>query len=314
MNTRTPLDSLAVGLMVFFCLCLGMQQIALKVAAPDIAPVLQLALRSGISAGLVAIYMYLRGERLTFADGNWKLGLVVGVLFTLEYLFLGQALQYTSASHAVVFLYTSPIFAAFILHFLVDSEKMAPLQWLGISLAFLGIVLAFMGPQRGEIVVSSLLGDGLALLAGAAWGLTTVLIRTSRLASVSPKETLLYQLIAAFVLLTLSAAALDQLTFNVTPLALASLAFQSVIVSFVAFLIWFWLLRHYPASQVGVLSLMTPLFGVALGGWLLSEPIEPVFLNGALMVIAGIVLVSGHAWLTQMLFAWRNAKIRGTLR
>ncbi|MFT6916308.1 MAG: drug/metabolite transporter (DMT)-like permease [Motiliproteus sp.] len=311
MNTRTPLDSMAVSLMVFFCLCLGLQQIALKVAAPNIAPVLQLALRSGISAGLVALYMYLRGERLTLADGNWKLGLMVGVLFTLEYLFLGQALEYTSASHTVVFLYTSPIFAAFILHFLVESEKMAPLQWLGIALAFLGIVLAFLGPQSGAILAStSLLGDGLALLAGAAWGLATVLIRTSRLARVSPKETLLYQLITAFVLLSLSAAALDQLTFNVTPVAVASLAFQSVIVSFVAFLIWFWLLRHYPASQVGVLSLMTPLFGVALGGWLLSESIEPAFLNGALMVIVGIILVSGHAWLTHMLYAWRKARPR----
>lgn len=279
-----------------------MQQVALKATAQDISPVLQIALRSGIGATLVALYMLLRRERLTFADGNWKPGLVVGVLFALEYWLLGEALRLTSASHAVVFLYSAPVFSALILHFLVHAEKMTALQWSGIALAFCGIAVAFLGPQTpdlGNEASSSMLGDLLALLAGAAWGATTVVIRTSRLARISATQTLLYQLVVAFVLLLISAAALDQWVFNPTPLALLSLGFQSIIVSFAAFLIWFWLLRHYLASRIGVLSFMTPLLGVALGAWLLNEPVESGFLFGALLVIAGIVLVSGDGWLRQ---------------
>jgi drug/metabolite transporter (DMT)-like permease len=288
--------------MIIFCLCLAMQQVALKATAQDISPVLQIALRSGIGATLVALYMLLRRERLTFADGNWKPGLVVGVLFALEYWLLGEALRLTSASHAVVFLYSAPVFSALILHFLVHAEKMTALQWSGIALAFCGIAVAFLGPQTPDLVdeaSSSMLGDLLALLAGAAWGATTVVIRTSRLARISATQTLLYQLVVAFVLLLISAAALDQWVFNPTPLALLSLGFQSIIVSFAAFLIWFWLLRHYLASRIGVLSFMTPLLGVALGAWLLNEPVESGFLFGALLVIAGIVLVSGDGWLRQ---------------
>lgn len=312
MNTRKPLDPLAVSLMLFFCLCLSLQQIGLKATAGDISTVLQLALRSGISMGLVVLYIYLRGERLNLTDGNWKPGLVVGVLFSLEFLFLGQALRFTSASHAVVFLYSSPVFAALILHFKVATERMSALQWIGISVAFLGIAVAFLGPNiAASTLPNARLGDAFALLGGLSWGLTTVVIRSSRLASAPPKETLLYQLGTAFILLTLSAVALNQVSFNPTPLAMANLAFQSIIVSFVAFLIWFWLIRHYPASQIGVLSFMTPLFGVALGGWLLHEPIEPEFLYGAVLVILGILLVSGDGWLKQMLFANRKPAING---
>jgi drug/metabolite transporter (DMT)-like permease len=300
MDTRKPLDMQAGGLMLFFCLCLGMQQVALKATADDISPLLQIALRSGIAALLVAGYALLRRERLSFADGSWKPGLVVGALFSLEYLLLGEALRFTSASHAVVFLYTAPVFAALLLHFRVPEERMSMLQWLGIGLAFLGIAAAFLGqpgPDGASDAARQLRGDLLALLAGVAWGGTTLVIRTSRLASVPAKQTLLYQLLAAFVLLLLSALLLDQLAFNPTPLALASLGFQAVVVSFVSFLIWFWLLRHYLASRIGVLSFMTPLFGVGLGAWLLHEPIEPGFLLGAVLVLTGITLVSGHGWL-----------------
>ncbi|WP_165855748.1 DMT family transporter [Marinobacter sp. JSM 1782161] len=309
MSTRKTLDAQASGLMVLFCLCLGMQQVALKATGGDIAPVLQIALRSGAGALLVGLVMWWQRERLSFADGNWRPGLLVGLLFAAEYFFLGEALRFTSASHAVIFLYTSPIFSALILHFRVSAERMGAVQWSGILLAFAGIALAFLAQESGDedVVSDVLLGDVLALLGGLCWGITTVVIRSSSLSEISPRQTLLYQLVAGFVLLLIGAAVSNQLAFNPTPLALASLGFQSVIVSFGAFMIWFWLLRHYVASQVGVLSFMTPLFGVALGGWLLDEPITPGFLFGSLLVIAGLLLVSGQGWFRQRFLARRPA-------
>lgn len=277
---------------------------ALKATGDDISPVLQIALRSGVGALLIGLYVLARGQRLSFADGTWKPGLVVGVLFSLEYLLLGEALRFTSASHTVVFLYTAPVFASLLLHFLVPDERMATLQWAGIGLAFAGIAVAFLMPSEtakandGPVM---LWGDLLALLAGVAWAATTVVVRASRLARVPAEQTLLYQLVAAFVLLLIGAATLDQLSINPTPLALASLAFQAIIVSFGGFLVWFWLLRHYQASRIGVLSFMTPLLGVGFGAWLLHEPIEPGFLAGAVLVIIGITLVSGYGWLRQLL-------------
>ncbi|MFV0486472.1 MAG: DMT family transporter, partial [Vibrio fluvialis] len=141
MTSRKPIDGMALGIMVVFCFTMGLQQIALKATGNDIAPILQIGMRSGMAAVLVMLYVLLRGKKLVFSDGNWKAGLAVGTLFALEYLFLGEALRYTSASHAVIFLYTSPVFSALILHFLIDSERLSPVQWAGILLAFAGIAV-----------------------------------------------------------------------------------------------------------------------------------------------------------------------------
>ncbi|MFT8463296.1 DMT family transporter [Acetobacter persici] len=308
MNTRKPLDATATSLMVGLCFCFGLQQVALKAAAQDMAPILQISLRSGLAALLVVGLMLARRERLVQISRTWKPGLAVGVLFFLEYLFTGQSLRYTSASRSVVFLYTSPIFAALILHFMEASERMAPRQWAGILLAFCGIAVAFLGHQTvaGQGADLSLLGDALALLAGASWGVTTVVIRMSSLATVPAKQTLLYQLAGACVLLFPMAVLLHQTAFTVTPILLLSLGYQVFILSFVAFLLWFWLLRHYQASRIGVLSFMTPLFGVLLGAVLLHEPVEPGFVTGALLVVAGLVLVSGAGWISQSLKKFRR--------
>lgn len=302
MDTRKAMDGQAVGLMLMLCLIWSLQQIALKATVSDIAPLLQIALRSGVAAVLVGILMLVRREKMSLRNGSWRPGLAVGFLFALEYLLLGEALRHTSAAHAVVFLYTAPIFAALGLHLKLSAERLEPLQWLGIALAFTGIAVAFL---RGEALTSgggttnALLGDFLSVAAGAAWGATTVVIRCSSLSRIPATHTLLYQLVAAFVLLLAAAASLGQLSFNPTPLALGSLVFQSVIVSFASFLVWFGLLRRYLASRLGVFSFMTPLFGIVLGAWLLNEQIEPGFLTGAVFVLAGIMLVSGYGWLKQ---------------
>lgn len=301
-DTRKALDGQAVGTMLALCLLWSLQQIVLKASATDIAPVFQIGLRSGIAAVLVALLMLARRERLAFAAGTWRAGIVVGLLFALEYLLLGQGLRHTSAAHAVVFLYTAPMFAALGLHLRLPAERLEPLQWFGIALAFAGVAVTFLGRDAqpdGAGVASTLLGDLLSLAAGAAWGATTVVVRCSSLSNIPATQTLLYQLLGAFVLLLPAAAMLGQLSFNPTPLAVGSLVFQSVIVSFASFLIWFGLLRRYLASRLGVFSFMTPLFGIVLGAWLLDERIEPGFLAGAALVLAGVVLVSGYGWIRQ---------------
>lgn len=304
-DTRQALDAKAIGLMLMLCLIWALQQIVLKSTAADFSPVLQIALRSGIGAALVGLLMWRRGERLSLADGSWQPGMVAGALFALEFLLVGEGLRHTSAAHMVVFLYTAPIFAALGLQWKLPAERLAPLQWLGILLAFAGIAIAFLLREQGAggDWTRMLWGDLLGLLGGVAWGATTVVIRTTRLSALPASQTLLYQLVGAFALLLPAAWLVGHTTFKPTPVVWASLAFQSVVVSFMSFLVWFWLMRRYLASRLGVFSFMTPLFGVVLGAWLLREPIEASFMAGALLVLAGVVLVSGHGWLSQ---AWQG--------
>ncbi|HWL53508.1 MAG TPA: DMT family transporter [Chthoniobacteraceae bacterium] len=298
LNTRKPVDGAAAGLMVVLCLIWGLQQTAIKAAAPDVAPVLQVALRSGVAALLVGLFRGWISRDPWIKGVAFGPGLIVGVLFAGEFLFVAEGLRYTTASHMAVFPYTSPMFAALGLHFFLPDERLTRSQWIGIGLAFVGIAITFLGPKGGALNEASpdwLLGDLLGLCAGASWGLTTVAIRVTRLSEAPAAQTLFYQLVAGFVVLMAATVATDQLRFTSSVLAWSSLGFQTIIVSFASFLAWFWLLRSYLAARLGVLSFMTPLFGVAMGAILLDEPLNAYFLGGAACVLGGMLIVNGKS-------------------
>ncbi len=296
---RKPADAFALATMVVLCAIWGMQQVAVKLAAPHVPTLMQMVARSGVGALLVGLMCWLRGERGLLRHGPWRPGLLVGGLFALEFLFVGEGLRHTYASHMGVFLYTAPVFAALGLHWLVPAERMRPTQWLGIGVAFTGIALAFGGGWlRGGISPGVLWGDALGLLAGLAWGATTVVIRVSSLSDAPPTQTLLYQLVGGVVLLLPVALLTGQSgPLTMAPVAWASLLFQGVIVCFASYLTWFWLLRRYPASTLSVFSFMAPLFGVTAGILVLDEKADLSFLVGAVLVLTGILVVSGSGLL-----------------
>lgn len=135
------------------------------------------------------------------------------------------------------------------------------------------------------------LGDGLALAAGLSWGLTTVIIRMTSLGTLPAKQVLAYQLFAIAVLLWLYAIATDQAVMNWQTAGVLSVGFQAVFVAFLATVAWFWLLTRYRSADIGALILMTPIFGVVLGAWILGDEMTTSFIVGAVMVLVGIVLV-----------------------
>lgn len=287
---RRALDARAVGLVLLLCIVWGVQQVVMKAVAPSIAPVMQLAVRFAGSTLFFFVLVLRREGRGAFFDGTARSGLLMGILFTLEFVFVGQALSHTSASHAIVFLYTAPVFTAIGVQFLPD-ERMRRLQWLGVAIAFGGIVLAFAG--QGTAAVSELvLGDGLALLAGAAWGLTNVVLRRGRVGGASAAKTVFYQVGLAAPLLYLYAVATNQDHIAPTPAALASVIFQMLMISIVSYLLWFWLLRHYLTSRLMLMTLLTPLVGVVFGSLALHEPMDGRFVTGTGLVLAGIALVN----------------------
>jgi drug/metabolite transporter (DMT)-like permease len=294
-SSRKTLDGVGMSLMLGLCICWGLQQVAVKVAAPSINPVAQMALRSLVAASLVALLMAWQQTSFSLRDGTLRPGIWAGVLFGAEFWCISVGLTYTSASHMVVFLYTAPIFTVLGLQWRVRGESLQPHQWCGIVLAFLGIAFAFsIGlAQQGPHAAESLVGDVLGVIAGALWGATTVLIRGSVLSETAPSKTLLYQLLVSGILLTLIAFAAGHLRhIEMTRIAWASLVFQSVVVSFASYLAWFWILRRYLASRVSVFAFLTPLFGVLFGVLLLDEPFSARFGVGAALVLVGIVLVN----------------------
>jgi drug/metabolite transporter (DMT)-like permease len=104
---------------------------------------------------------------------------------------------------------------------------------------------------------------------------------------------LLYQLAVSALLLGAAAGASGEpWPVPWTAMALGSLGFQTVIVTFASYLAWFWLVRHYPATRLSAFTLLTPVAGLAAGVVLLGEPLTLRLLVATAAVALGLVLVN----------------------
>jgi drug/metabolite transporter (DMT)-like permease len=293
-DRKNHLDTLAVASLVFCCFLWGLNQVAAKVAIAEVPPLWQAALRSLGGAALVFVWARLRGIALFDRDATLPGGLFAGLLFAAEFgcIFLG--LQYTTASRMAVFIYISPFVVALGMPFIAKAEKLSAIQMAGLLTAFAGVAWAFSegfsqpaaGPQQW-------LGDGLGVAAGILWGATTLAIRGSKLSAASAEKTLLYQLAISGVALAAAALAVGQpWAPTLSALTWASLFFQIVIVTFASYLLWFWLIRHYPATRLASFTLLTPVFGLLLGALLLGEPITTRLVVALVAVAIGIFVVN----------------------
>lgn len=294
-HERLPVDATAVTLMTVLCMIWGFNQVTIKLAAEGISLVMQGALRSALAAVLLLIYARVRGIPLFSRDGTLKDGLIAGLLFAAEFGFIYAGLKFTTASRMIVFIYLAPCFTAIGLAWLIPNERMRPVQWAGVGLAFLGILTAFGEGffAAGKTGASTALGDLFGILGALLWGATTVAIRAGRLSNAAPAKTLFYQLAFSAAALPLVSLLLGESGITqLTPKVLLSVAFQGVVVAFLSYLAWFWLLTKYLASRLSVFSFMTPLFGVGFGVLFLSDPVSLAFVGAAVLVGAGIALVN----------------------
>jgi drug/metabolite transporter (DMT)-like permease len=289
---KDHLDSIAAAILLACCMFWGFQQVLVKATVAELPPVFQSAVRGVGATLLLWLWCQWRGVRLFDRDGSLWAGLLVGCLFASEFAFIYIGLQHTSASRLTVFLYTSPFWVAALVPLFVPSERLRPVQWLGLACAFVAVVFAMQegwGPGSGQ----GALGDALGLAAGALWGLTTVSIRATQLTRIPPEKLLLYQIgTTALALPCLSLAMGESWHGDWSPLAWGVMLAQTVIGAFASYLAWMWMLGRYPATKISVFVFLTPLFALLFGSALLDEAVTPRLLAALGLVVLGIVLVN----------------------
>ncbi len=293
-DRKTELDALAVGLLLACTALWGANQVAMKWALVEMPPLWQAAARSVGAAVLLAAWARARGLPIWRRDGTGRAGWLAGALFAAEFGCIFVGLQYTGASRMAVFIYLAPFVVALGMPLLVPSERLDRWQMVGLAAAFGGVVWAFVGGFTAPAIgPRQWIGDALGIAAAVLWGLTTLVLRGSRLGSALPEKVLLYQLVVSGAALAAASwAAGESWPARLTGASLWPLAFQTVIVTFASYLTWFWLLRHYPATRLSAFTLLTPMFGLLAGVVLLGEPVTTRLLVALGAVSLGIALVN----------------------
>ena len=292
-DRKHHLDTLAVSLLLACCLFWGFQQILIKSTVGEVPPLWQAALRFAGATVLLVLWCAFRRVPLFARDGTLGAGLLAGALFAGEFTCIYLGLRDTTASRLTGFLYTSPFVVALLLPRFVPTERLRGMQWIGLVIAFAAVAVAFSEGFSGETTARQLRGDAMALAAGALWGLTTLVIRSTRLATASAEKTLFYQVaVTAVVVPFLSLALGETWSLQYSAHAWSSLAAQTIVGAFISYLVWMWLLRHYPATQMSSFTFLTPVFALVFGVVLLHEHLTTQLVLALVGVAVGIVLVN----------------------
>jgi len=291
MERKDRIDAVGAGMLLSTTLVMGLGQVLIKVVNAGMEPVFQAGLRSACAFPAVLVFAWLSRRRLSISDGSLGPGLLCGCFFASEFLLLFKAMDYTSVARAVILFYTMPVWVALGAHFLIAGETMTRARALGLVLAVAGVAVA-LSRNENPATDQALRGDLMALLGACFWAGIAFTARLTKLSRCAPEMQLLYQLAVSGVILVAVTPLFGPFLRGMTPGLWGAFALQVASVGCFGFLAWFWVLKHYPASDMASFGFLTPLFAVVFGWLILGEPVSASLALALALVAAGIVLVN----------------------
>lgn len=293
LDRRDAVDMAAAAIMVGLTLSWGLNYVAAKISYAGYDPVFLSVARSVIGGLCVLGWCRWRGIKLLTPDKTLVAGIVVGVLFGIEFLFLYVGLEHTTVARNTLLVNTMPFWVLVGGHFLLD-ERITARKLLGLLLAFAGLVAVFSDKVSAGNG-ATLTGDLLSLGAGILWALTSIVIKRSKLAETSAEKLLLYQLAGAILVGVLVLPFAGPPVRDFAALPTLALLFQAVYVVAFTYVLWFWLLRRYPASGLSSFTFLSPVFGVLCGAVILNEPLTVRIFLALGLIAAGLIIVNRPA-------------------
>jgi drug/metabolite transporter (DMT)-like permease len=290
---RAQLRWQPIAVLLILSLIWGANMALIKIGGRELPFLFMAGFRSLIAG--ICLYIWMRAKGMVIFPTKTILlhGIMVGLMFGTEFGCIYLALEYSPASRVYIFLYTAPFFTALGAHFWLMGDRLNRWKAFGLISAFIG-VLALFTDDPALSTPNHWLGDILALLGGALWGLTTVYVKKYLAHQTVPLQTLFYQLLFSVPVLFCFSLVMEDITL--TGLSFAtwfSMFYQCIIVAFLSYLVWFELIHRYPVSLLHAFSFFTPVFGVFLSGALiLGETIHPSLYVALILVSMGMVLVN----------------------
>lgn len=281
----------AGALLVFLCFLWGGNMVSIKISNQGIPPFLSAAIRSGVVSALLWAYAWRKRESLSFRGKNFIRAAIIGLVFGLEMLFLYWGVVFTHASRALIFLYTYPFWTAIGAHLLFANDRLNVTKGAGLVLAFTGLVLVF-GSRSGTLTSRFWVGDLMEITVAVLWAAKDLYVKRIALnREMSLFQVLFAQLLFSVFILGPAAFFFERgQPLSLTAPVLIAFAYQCLIVAFFSYLLWLWMIYHFPVSRLAAFTFLAPLFGVILSLVCLGE-----FIPLALWIALG--LVSGGIYL-----------------
>ncbi len=278
-------DRVVLAAFVVFVVFAGANAVGVRFVLREMGPFWSAAIRFAVAGLLLLLYMIAtrrpvpRGERLVGTVLFGALG------FGLAYTFLYQALTEAPAGTTMLMLAIVPLLTV-LLAAVQGIERLRLLALAGAALAAVGIVI--VGASQISLNVPVV---ALALLLGAAMCQAESGIVAKRFPPGDPvTANAIGMLLGAAMLAVVALVTGEALIVPTNPETWVAMAYLIGPGSVAVFVLVLYVLARWTASATSYAFLLFPLVAIALGGALLNEPIQPSFVVGGAIVLAGVYL------------------------
>ena len=260
---------------------------ALKVALPYAPPIRQGWMRFLLSGLVILIWAKYRKVSLIPAKQEFSPLIQLGILFSVQLLFLNYGISKTTVASSVVLNSTYPIWVITLGHFFIKGDTLNKFKFFGVLIAYAGIVVTYVDSFGNTDFI---IGNSLCLISGFLLGVRSIFLAKNSHA-ISPLKLLASQAVFGTVVFLILSLIIETDPYKMSLILIASILYQGAIVAGFNFIANIWLLKTYKPSQVVVIHLSQPIFGIFIGKIVLNEAIGSTVILGTLLIILGSMLV-----------------------
>ena len=278
-----PREGLLIAAFAAIAVLVGGNAVGIRFSNRELDPLWGAGVRFGLAAALLVVAMALL--RLELPSGRALTGALLFGLFDVGGAFaLGYyALVELHAGFGSILLALVPL-ATLLLAVLHGQERLRVVAVAGTLVSVVGVALMSRAPLRESLPLLSLLAAlGSALCIAEA----TVVVR-----AFPPVHPVTMNAVAmtagAAVLIAGSVIAGESLVVPRRAATWVALTYLVLVGSVVVFVLFLFVLRHWPASRTAYVYVLVPFVTVALSAWLDDEPVGAGLVLGGILVLTGV--------------------------
>ncbi len=262
----------------------------IKIGLEDAPPFISLTMRYILSIAILYSIIFLKRYKFP-ANNKYLFKLAYPGLYTYggSYILMYFGELYISSSLTSVLFVSFPLFVAILSILIIKTEKLNKIAWLGLTLSIIGIVTIFYDSL--QFSGNLFLGCSLVLLSSlfAGYGM---IIHKKNFTNENIYIATALQMSLGLVPMILGALFFENFNdFEFTYKSIGSIIYLSVFGSVIAFLCYYWLLRHITAIMTSLVTFITPIIALFIGVGLFDETLPVGTWIGSGIILTGVFLV-----------------------
>lgn len=209
--------------------------------------------------------------------------------------------HYLSSGVVSVMYGLTPIFSGVLAFFLLEDQTFGPRQWLATLISLGGLVLVC----SSNLAITDYRAIVLLLTGVMLFSMSAVMVKRESSKTgemdIHPFAVALGAIVLSIPAYSLAWLAMEHGELHTEQWGMRSILaiiYLAVFGSLIGFFSYFYVLRHLAATTVALITLITPVFAVAMGHVFNQEALEPSLIYGGLLVICGLLV---YFWGGQLL-------------